>query len=170
MTHMLTVEPIARQYAPAIKFVRGDLLNMQDIDVIVHGCNCFNTMGAGFAKNIAARYPSIKVDDSNTQKGDYDKLGTFGMIGVTPFLTVINAYTQYDYGNDGKDRFNYLAFQLILGKLKFFFGEEPTRFGFPLIGMNNAGGDPIRIFKILNTFAMSIAGNGSTVTVVEYDK
>lgn len=33
-----------------MKYIIGDLLKLADdgqFDVIVHGCNCFNTMGAG---------------------------------------------------------------------------------------------------------------------------
>lgn len=34
-------------------------------DIIIHGCNCFNTMGAGLAKNIYSAYE----EDIKTKKG-----------------------------------------------------------------------------------------------------
>ena len=52
--------------------VRGDLLaltNAGDFDVIIHGCNCQNTMGAGIAKSIKQQFPAAYADDLATEKG-----------------------------------------------------------------------------------------------------
>ena len=41
-----------------MEFEKGDLLDLfyhKKIDILVHGCNCFNTMGAGIAKQIDTR-------------------------------------------------------------------------------------------------------------------
>ena len=38
--------------------VQGNLIALADagqIDVLIHGCNCFCTMGAGIAKDIKSR-------------------------------------------------------------------------------------------------------------------
>jgi O-acetyl-ADP-ribose deacetylase (regulator of RNase III) len=38
-----------------MKFVKGDIIDIAKrgkFDVIIHGCNCFNTMGACIAKTI----------------------------------------------------------------------------------------------------------------------
>ena len=41
-----------------MKIIKGDLIKLAlqgEFDVIVHGCNCFCTMGAGIAKSIKPR-------------------------------------------------------------------------------------------------------------------
>ena len=40
--------------------IKGDLIKLAqagEFDVIVQGCNCFNTMGSGLAKQIKAEIP-----------------------------------------------------------------------------------------------------------------
>ena len=40
--------------------IKGDLIKLAikgDFDVIIHGCNCFCTMGAGIAKSIKTAFP-----------------------------------------------------------------------------------------------------------------
>ena len=63
--------------------------------------------------------------------------------------------------------FEYQAFQDILDKLALRFGKY--RFGFPLIGMGLAGGNPELILASLDQFAQNVASQGGSVTVVEYD-
>jgi O-acetyl-ADP-ribose deacetylase (regulator of RNase III) len=140
-----------------------------EFDVIVQGCNCFNAMGGGIAKEIKARYPHAAEVDSSTQRGDYNKLGNWTSAAVvTPkesFL-IINAYTQYNTST-GADVFEYVAFELILQKLKHQFGG--LRIGFPYIGMGLARGDKKVIMEMLERFAADIAfTQGGTVTLVEF--
>ncbi len=43
-----------------MKIIKGDLIKLAldgKFDVIIHGCNCYCTMGAGFAKAIQAEFP-----------------------------------------------------------------------------------------------------------------
>ena len=156
--------------------VQGDLVKMAldgNFDVIVHGCNCFNTMGAGIARNIAKTFPSAYKVDQETRVGSYNKLGTYtysvafvtDATGKQIPLTVINAYTQYNYGG-GKDLFEYTAFDLILQKLEY--NYPLCKFGFPYIGMGLAGGDSKKIMKSLNKFAKNMKLGGGSVTLVEY--
>ena len=52
-----------------MKTVKGDLLAMGKdgtFDIILHGCNCFNVMGAGIAAQIAAQFPDAKLADDET--------------------------------------------------------------------------------------------------------
>ena len=46
-------------------------------DVVIHGCNCFNTTGAGVAKQIKLQYPEAYQADKLTIKGDKGKLGSY---------------------------------------------------------------------------------------------
>ena len=130
----------------------GDLIESAiqgQFDVVVHGCNCFNTMGAGLAKNIQQYFPEAYSADCRTKKGDRGKLGTYTQATVNinnQVITIVNAYTQYYYGR-GKDLFEYEAFQEILEQLCVEFHGK--RFGFPLIGCGLAGGDRDRILTMI---------------------
>jgi O-acetyl-ADP-ribose deacetylase (regulator of RNase III) len=58
----------------------GNLLDLAEnghFDVIIHGVNCFNTMGGGIAREIRERYPMVASVDMETVRGDYRKLGTW---------------------------------------------------------------------------------------------
>lgn len=154
-----------------IKYVKGDLLELAErgfFDVIVHGCNCFNTMGAGIAAQIAKKYRFAYEADQATKRGDIDKLGTYSWSRKAAekttedvLFTIINAYTQYHYGK-GSVFFDYQAFETVLKTLKVKYHNK-TRFGFPLIGCGHAGGDRERVLKILD----DILGVDRDVTVVE---
>jgi len=86
-----------------LKFVRGDLLKTP-LDVIAHGCNCQQNMGAGIAKYISQFYPEVRRADRHfvPQKAK-DRLG---LIDVVPVHTVpqngikyvANCYTQLNIG------------------------------------------------------------------------
>lgn len=158
--------------------IRGDLLELAEagvVHVLAHGCNCFHTMGAGFAKTLADKYPIVrKVDMMHTKRGDRNKLGT-----CTSALCktdkkieffVVNAYTQYAYGTY-TDNFEYAAFANFLVKFKedLCASGEPIVVGFPMIGSGLAGGDATRITKMLEAFAESLPYRIS-VLLVEYSK
>ena len=95
--------------AKALKMhkLKGDLIKLAlkgDFDVIVHGCNCFCTMGAGIAKAIKSTFPTAYQADLKTVKGDRSKLGSYSMATIENNghkITVVNAYTQYHYGGPG---------------------------------------------------------------------
>jgi O-acetyl-ADP-ribose deacetylase (regulator of RNase III) len=170
-----------------LKYKKGNLLDLAeagDFDVIVQGCNCFNTMGGGIAREIRERYPYAARIDAETKKGDYNKLGnwteseagdyfdtaTFSrnnkfQVGDPKRFTIINAYTQYNM-SQGTDVFEYLAFQLILEKLAFVYPGK--RFGLPYIGCGLAGGEQETIVDMIDVFAKRVALEGGTVTLVEF--
>lgn len=153
-----------------LKRTKGDALKMalaNEFDILVHGCNCHNTMGAGIARQIADTCPDVVLADQETVKGDKSKLGTY-TIGMHGRLVVINAYTQYGFNSSGliEDQFEYEAFQSILDKLAKRFGK--WRIGMPMIGMGLAGGDATRIIPMIERFAEQVAAQGGSVTLVEY--
>jgi len=150
-----------------LKHTKGNLLDLAEageFDIVVQGCNCFNTMGGGIAREIRERYPLCAEIDSLTQAGEYMKLGNWTEYDQGTFL-IINAYTQYDMSK-GTDVFEYVAFELILQKLAHMYGTK--RFGFPYIGMGLAGGDKITIMAMLETFAREVTNQGGSVTLVEF--
>lgn len=152
--------------------VYGDLIDLAkkgEFDVIVHGANCFNTMGGGIAKQIREQFPEAYAADCKTVKGDRSKLGQY-TTAVVGDLTIVNAYTQYRFNQMGlpKDLFEYEAFAYILDQLA---AEYPDkRFGFPLIGTGLAGGDPVIIVEMLELFSTQIEAGGGSVTLVDFDK
>lgn len=150
--------------------VKGDLLALAEqgqFDIIVQGCNCFNTMGSGLAKQIKAQYPEAYEVDNSTTKGDYRKLGNYTNIHTGKFH-IINAYTQFKYNraSQHEDRFEYMSFALILQKLAYYWPN--ARYGFPMIGMGLAGGDPDLIMLDLSLFDNNITESGGSVTLVEF--
>lgn len=133
----------------------GDLIKLAKkgtFDVIVHGCNCMCTQGAGLAKQMVEAFQTDKFKFENKDtKGDINKLGTInfrefvninGVDFKEKLLTVVNAYTQYNYGKnhiDGDLRpLDYHALALCLKKINHIF--KGKHIGLPQIGCDLAGG------------------------------
>jgi O-acetyl-ADP-ribose deacetylase (regulator of RNase III) len=155
-----------------LKHAKGNLLDLAEageFDVVVQGCNCFNTMGGGIAREIRERYPHVAEVDAETVRGDYRKLGNWTRAVVVEepkyAFTIINAYTQYNMST-GEDVFEYTAFQLILEKLTFVYPGK--RIGLPYIGMGLAGGNKDVIIPMIEWFADRISAEGGSVTLVEF--
>ena len=149
--------------------IKGDLIKLAKegrFDVIVHGCNCFNTMGSDIAKQIKLNFPQAYSVDMTTKAGDEEKLGYFTFCTVTldneENLIVVNAYTQYNYGTD-KIQVHYYAVRDVFHRLA---GWLPKHFriGYPKIGAGLAGGDWDTIAKIIDEEL-----KGHNHTLVEYD-
>lgn len=127
-----------------MKTVHGDLIALAlegNFDVIIHGCNCFNTMGAGIAKTIKQKFPAAYEADLTTTKGDKDKLGTCSWATVATNhgqLTIVNAYTQYQWRGQGK-KVDYEALRKAFEVIKTNFSGK--RLAYPAIGAGLAGGD-----------------------------
>jgi O-acetyl-ADP-ribose deacetylase (regulator of RNase III) len=150
-----------------LKHTKGNLLDLAeagDFDIVVQGCNCFNTMGGGIAREIRERYPMAVTADNETLKGDYRKLGNWTTAFTGKFL-IVNAYTQYNM-SQGTDVFEYTAFALILEKLTFVYPGK--RFGLPYIGMGLAGGDGRIIMPTIEEFARRVTKEDGSVTLVEF--
>ncbi|WPV65727.1 macro domain-containing protein [Chitinophaga sp. LS1] len=136
-----------------ITYVEGDLLvaaKAGKFDAIVHGCNCFCTQKKGIAPLIAKAFGSDKFPlETKQYKGDRTKLGKIDYQTVTlpsqQGLTIINAYTQYDYR--GEKPFDPLAFRHCMQAINSLF--KGAHIGMPLIGAGLAGGDWDEISKII---------------------
>jgi len=149
-----------------MKTVKGDLIKLAikgEFDIIIHGCNCFCTMGAGTAKAIKAEFPEAFKADQGTEKGDKSKLGSFTHATTVRnghSITVINAYTQFNYRGKGL-KADYDAIRDVFKELKSQFAGK--RFGFPLIGAGLAGGDWEIISEIISEELQ-----GEDFTLVEF--
>ena len=98
-----------------IRYKKGNLIDAfinNEINVLVHQANCFNTMGSGIAKEIKARLPEMFAADCETIKGHVEKLGSYSyaIFGGDNNLPKygFNLYGQYRYGND-KQHTDYVA-------------------------------------------------------------
>ena len=106
--------------------IKGDLIKLAikgDFDVIIHGCNCFCTMGAGIAKSIKTAFPEAYKADLETLKGDKEKLGNFSAANIKrngQEITIVNAYTQYHYGGPGI-KVDYSAIQVVNNTYNFWY-------------------------------------------------
>ena len=115
------------------KEIDGNLITLARqglFDGIVHGCNCFNTMGAGIAPQMAKEFVAneFPMERNILTRGDHNKLGQIdiGTIEVEVLVSndkitlddyyfnnsdfynkdcfaVINAYTQFGFGSNHKD-------------------------------------------------------------------
>lgn len=124
-----------------MKTVKGDLLKLAlegKFDVIVHGCNCFHTMGAGIAAAIAKDFPEAYYIDKDTAYGVRAKLGTVSAAyvkrGDVEFY-VVNAYTQHQGGANA----DYMAIKNAFLEVKRLFPGK--RIAYPKIGAGIGGGD-----------------------------
>ena len=133
--------------------VKGDLIALAkagQFDVIVHGCNCFCTMGSGVARAIRQTFPAVYEADRKTKKGDINKLGTCEYIHCSipgSEVTVVNAYTQYNFGKTKRQYVDYDAVRKCFKCIKE--NCSSYRIGFPLIGAGLGGGDWNIISKII---------------------
>ena len=127
-----------------MKEVQGDLIALAldgAFDVIIHGCNCFHTMGAGIARPIAQTFPEALAADKVTAHGDRSKLGTISIARVDRGnlrLAVVNAYTQFHWKGSGR-KADYDAIAAAFGQVAATFPD--ARIGYPMIGAGLAGGD-----------------------------
>ncbi len=152
-----------------MKTIKGDIVKLVldgHFDVIVHGCNCFHTMNSGVAKAIRKEFPEVyETDVQLTKRGDRSKLGN---INMTPIVRgsvsfyVVNAYTQYDYGYDGKQRVVYEAIRTAFGHVAAVF--KGKRIGYPRLGAGLAGGDWEVVSAIIDGEL-----NGLDHTLVEFE-
>jgi O-acetyl-ADP-ribose deacetylase (regulator of RNase III) len=136
-----------------MKIVEGDLITFAlegQFDVIVHGCNCFCTMGAGIARVIQEEFPEAYAADLVTIKGDRNKLGNFSFATVKRNkheITIVNGYTQFHFHGDSV-LVDYDAIQSLFKKVKQQYSGK--RIGYPKIGAGLAGGDWERISRIID--------------------
>lgn len=152
----------------------GNLIDMAEqgeFDVIVHGCNCLNTMGSGLALEIRTRYPKAYGADTRateqwqTPVAKLGNFSTYATVGKGNPFVIVNAYTQVNFAPRGVDHFEYESFSLILRKLR---ALGPVRFGFPYVGMGLAGGNEPKIIAMIEKFAHDVHNDGGSVTLVRF--
>jgi O-acetyl-ADP-ribose deacetylase (regulator of RNase III) len=140
--------------------LHGDLIELAKkgkFDVVVHGCNCFNKMGAGIAVKFAEVFGADRFELEHPKyRGDKNKLGMIDCeeLHLSSWdekyhreldenekalnsVYVVNAYTQYHYGKGLQ--LDYEALRLCLRKINDKF--KSSKIGLPQIGCGLAGGN-----------------------------
>lgn len=131
-----------------MRYRKADLIRAainNEVDVIVHGCNAFNTMNKGIAKTIKETFPGAYQVDLTTEKGSRNKLGSI-TVAHDNGVIIVNAYTQYTYW-DRKDMLSYAAIEQCFKRVKQYYGH--LRIGIPKIGAGLARGDWNHIESII---------------------
>lgn len=137
-----------------MKEIKGNIIQLAlegHFDVIIHGCNCFNTMGAGIALQIRNNFPEAYEADQTTKLGDKTKLGNYTSVTVMrrmKVFDVVNAYTQYHYGKGGP-HVNYLAIYDVFIKIAQRYNG--ARIAYPKIGCGLAGGNWNKVVPLIET-------------------
>lgn len=164
-----------------MKIIKGDLIKLAEegkFDVIAHGCNCFCTMSAGIAPQMARAFGCnyFTLEDPKTS-GDINKLGQIDFIkyeledsegySLNQYVYVVNAYTQYGFGrnhSNGTERpLDYTALELCFKKMNYIF--KGKHIGLPWIGCGLAGGAKHLVERLIE-----LCFTDCEVTIVEYDK
>lgn len=142
-----------------VKYIKGDIVALfAEGKNIAHGCNCFHTMGAGVAGQLAKAYPKIlEADKLQTEFGDESKLGSYSVYEKyfrTHKAYCFNLYTQFQPGPN----FEYSALMNCMLKLNEF-GEnkliKPTIY-MPRIGAGIGKGNWDIIEGILDTYSSKL--------------
>jgi len=147
--------------------VSGDLINLAldgRFEVIVHGCNCFCSMGGGIARSIQEEFPEAYAADLLTTKGDRNKLGSFSHTTVTRNgrrITIVNGYTQFHFNGQGRLT-DYDAVRNLFAKIKQHFSGKSI--GYPKIGAGLGGGDWNTISAIIDE---ELAGEDHTLVLYQ---
>jgi len=142
--------------------MKGDIISLflsGEYDYLVHGCNCFCTMGAGLAKTIKDKFPEAYEADLKTKPGDVLKLGNYTHC-ETPYGVIINLYTQFNYG-----KYVTLNYDDIINGFRKLNRELPkgSKILIPRIGAGLAKGNWNFISKLINNTTSDL-----DITLVKY--
>lgn len=135
---------------------KGNLLE-SDCDYICHQVNCQGKMNSGIAKQIREKWPIVYNKYMMEYFNSLPEL-LFGDIQIIGLVEnecdtcqhVINMFSQYNYGYDGKRYTSYDAFWSCLDKIKDTV-PKGSKMGFPRgIGCGLGGANWNIIFEMIN--------------------
>jgi len=165
-----------------MKIIKGDLISLAregHFDIIAHGCNCQNVMGAGIAYQLSKEWPDLLDIDKEYRQGfkePYNMMGTYSEY-ITPieykaegdvakWLKILNLYTQMWPGVPSPHcsiPFDHVSFTAVLRKVNYHFSGKSI--GLPWIGCGLAGADKGLVRHIITGELAEM-----DVTIVEYEK
>lgn len=107
--------------------------------IIAHGVNRQVTMGSGVAKALYDKWRIIK-DQYLTKNDPVPELGSIDPVIIDKKLTVINCYTQENYGYDRKEYANKYAIHLsLIFCAEYVKMKGCKKINIPLIGCDRGG-------------------------------
>ena len=133
----------------AITIIKGNILDtihLSNIQILVHGCNCFHTMGGGIALQIKNMFPESYFIDLETVYGLPEKLGKISYTIKQTNPIIVNAYTQYGYSIKFS-QVDYNAIRSCMKEIKKIFHNKII--SMPMIGAGLAGGNWDIILSII---------------------
>lgn len=132
-----------------MKIINGNIIELAKegtFDLIVHGCNCEKSMGAGLARQIRIEFPEAHQADLSYDREPEERLGTISGAKVKVTDTdgkshkfyIMNGYTQLHARGYGVLA-DYEAIRSVFATIASHF---PTaRIAYPKIGSGGARGD-----------------------------
>lgn len=138
--------------------VKGDLIKyvVEHKTNVAHGCNCFNTMGAGVALPVRQMWPEMYAADCRTVSGDKNKLGTTSYAKIGPNQWGFNLYTQYNYGRYSPQLFKLEYLRNALGRALYIIDTTDSmvkELAVPLIGAGLGGGNAQEVKALIKELA-----------------
>lgn len=101
----LFIDSALRNSTENISYLHGDLLESY-ANVIVHQVNCMGVMGAGLARQIRAKWPSVYNEYRALcveASAPRDLMGKAQIVSVEPGCSVANCFAQQDYRRAGQN-------------------------------------------------------------------
>lgn len=137
-----------------VQYKTGDLLTA-NVDYICHQVNCQGRMASGIAKQIRERWPEVYEQYINKCNEEY----VYGTIQIVDH--VINMFSQFNYGYDGKRYTSYDAFWECLHLIKQAV-PKGSKIGFPYrIGCGLGGAN----WSVIETMIYMVLGKDFDVYI-----
>ncbi len=147
-----------------IKEIKGNILDTH-CKLIAHGVNCQGVMGSGVAKALYEKYPIVKkeylyfVNFKHKNLNPDELLGKVSFVDVTIEKTVVNCFTQQNFGTDGQIYLNFDALTTCLADVLCHAGENNIKeIAIPRIGCGLAGGDWKKVKKAIEDLQNDLEG------------
>lgn len=132
-----------------MKIITGNIIELAKegrFDLIVHGCNCEKSMGAGLARQIRLEFPAAYEADLADDREPEEKLGAVSGAkirytndeGKTSKFYIMNGYTQL-YARGYGVLVDYDAIRSVFATIAYHFPN--ARIAYPKIGAGLARGD-----------------------------
>jgi len=141
-----------------IEYRKGNLLDVQT-GVIAHGVNCQGVMGSGVALAIRQKYPEVYTKYSLlcSKNSDIDLLGNYQFVSVGENLSVVNLFTQLNYGRSAT---RYISYDAIDDAFRGCFSLlDNETLNIPYIGAGLGGGN----WKIISSIIEAHQGNHKVI-------
>lgn len=144
-----------------MNIVNKDILESTE-KYILHQVNCQNKMGSGLAKVLYTKYPKVKeyYHLLFEKFSSEELLGSSGLVQIDDSRTIVNCFTQFNYGYDGALYTDYNAIRHCFNNIKSVLLDEKDCVAIPYgYGCGLGGGD----WNIVSSIIEEIFGDKAVV-------